>query len=118
MQDHSLLPFVREGNKTAVRLVRVYGYILRNYNCKHSWTYVFTDSTTDIIKEIIKMYVQPRQPVHLDKMMDGQNIVHNSLRIELEPIFQTFTIDGYKMGTNAYIIECIYLVILLLEMSV
>lgn len=47
-----------------------------------------------------------------------QNNVHNSLRIELEPIFQTFTIDGYKMGTNAYIIECIYLVILLLEMSV
>ena len=60
------------------------------------------------------MCVHPRQPVHLDKTEQRTQ----SLRIELEPIFQTFTIDGYKMGTNAYIIECIYLVILLLEMSV
>lgn len=49
------------------------------------------------------MHVQPRQPVHLDKMMDDQNHVHNSLRIESYPNSQVVTQHRYDEGTKSYV---------------
>ena len=54
------------------------------------------------------MHVQPRQPVHLDKMMDDQNHVHNSLRIEFYSKSQGVTQQRYDEGTKLFEIGSLY----------